>query len=126
MPDPMTERSEILKQLDSAEFKDRRGNINVPAVMKEVYVNSVIAQRRLVEGHKAMQRCPVLKGEKTFEEVHSGPSLRNTPPPKNSNPSSDMLNVQGKVSMKTIILIVIVIALIAVGGAAAAAHLLGA
>jgi hypothetical protein len=125
MPDPMTERSEILKQLDSAEFKDRRGNINVPAVIKEVYVNSVIAQRRLAEGRTAMQRCPILKGEKTFEEVHSGPSLRNTPPPRNSNSGPDTLNVHGKVRVKTIILIILAIALIATGGTAAAVHLFG-
>jgi hypothetical protein len=64
----MTERIEILAQLDNDEFKDSRGHMDLVKIVKEVYVNSVITSR-------GVNRCPVSAGTMTFKEAHGGMRL---------------------------------------------------
>lgn len=73
-PDIMTERVEIAQQLEN--FRHRDGKLNVPKVMEEVYIQSVLHTRKLDEGRQIMNRCPVLKGEMTWKQAYSNAWLR--------------------------------------------------
>lgn len=73
-PDIMTERAEIAQQLDS--FRTHDGKLNVPKVMEEVYIQTVIHNRKLDEGHEIMKRCPVLRGDMTWKEAYKNAYLQ--------------------------------------------------
>lgn len=78
-----------------------------------MYIETRLHGVKLDDGKERMDRCPILKGDKTWDEVHPP-----APPadPQDPDPPADQLRVQGKVKVRTIILGIIVIALIAIPG----------
>lgn len=106
------DRQEILSKFDK-NFVDINGNLKERELQREMYIEIVGLSRQV-------EKCPVLKGEKSFDELHKNGKEKD----KNGK---DTLKVSGRIDMSKmrtwIITLVLVIA--AISGSAAALQLLG-
>jgi hypothetical protein len=102
----LAERGEAMDALES--FRDQRsGKLDNEKMQVEIFIQTFIGQKRLAKGAEMMNRCPILKGEKTFDEVHSNSHAR-------SQPEDESV----KMPSKTFLFILGLVAILATGGVA--------
>jgi len=107
---------EVLKQ-----FKHDDGKVKVPELMQELFIQQYIAQGRLEKGverfesiDNKLDRCPVLAGQKTWEDAHAGFAKTEAMPP------TDKIKVSGILSWTAVKWFLVFIAAISSGGVAVA------
>lgn len=122
----LEERSKALEMLRAYDKPD--GTMDRDQVLAEIYIHSVSTENRLDAGvrrfntqdvvarqmKKAIDRCPVIRGDITYEDAHKVTHAP-APAPEHEHDDDDVV-----MPSRTFMTVIVIVALLASGGAAAA------